>query len=314
MAVSEVTSKFKTLLLSIGNSPEKEVEKRYADLDLTDRSIVRDFYVTQREGNSIKCGLARRRLIWRVGELANRLRNSSLSSEVKLKILARLINFHGILRENNITAEEVKSTIKYCDVQTNSRPPVSLKEMWDKPVEVTPSGLKEMAEKGDKTAKECSAFLSIEKERGCSYFQYLKDNIRSIILLPSQKAYFKVFPSIEWRGTMEELSRHVVSDTYSEKNNEPREIWDIISNLVHEAAHIEYYHDLAHAKDPASLKLVFYEAYAYSVQLGFLNNLIKAAGDPRSKMSFSEEQLRWVRKNIAFLGDKIRRRDFSITN
>jgi len=314
MEVSEVKSRFKSLLLSIGNSPEKEVIKIYADLDIADRNIVRDFYVAQRQGNPVKYGAARRSLIWRVGELVNRLHNSPSGSEEKLKLLARLINLHGILRENNISASEVRSIIKYRDFHIDIRPPMSLHVGSGNPVEVTPSGLKEMAERGDKTAQEFMVLLSIEKERGYSYFQYLKDNIRSIIFLPSQKAYLKAFPSSEWRGSEEELSRHVIADTYCEKYNEPREIWNICGILIHEAAHIEYYHDPVNAKDPDSLKTISYENNAYTTQIRFLNDLLKAAGDPRNKMSLNKELLRQIQKNIAIIEEKIKKRDFNLDN
>lgn len=280
------------------------IENRYPDLDPKDCEIVRNYYIAKERGN---CQEAKRKLIARVGLLADKIRLFPLKTEEKLTLLARLVNLHGILRENDITVAELKSMINYRDIKVDPGVPASLDGIWQKPIEISPKGIKQLADKGDPIAKEMMAYLIIEKEKGYTYFQYLSDNVNSIIFLPRLKDYFKIFPGDQSSGAAEELTKCVVLGTYDEINSKCRDIWNIIGSGVHECKHIDNFHKAATAIDPEVLKHIPNEINSYKGQNTFLSDLLNAANTPGIRIYLNEEsKLEAIQEKIILIEGKMK--------
>lgn len=271
---------------------DSSIKERYPDLNASDLRIVK----------------SKKGLTTRMSELLVLLRNNSLDLNQKMTLLARMINLHGVLRENGVSIREIKTGIRYKDLYIPRALPPALRKIWTGAVEVTPEGLKRLAQKGDQTAKEMLTYLNnIEKEAGYTYFQYLKDNVHAIIFIPRIGDSLKIFSSDDYWGTAEELSKYVISDTYSEANEEPRETWELVANVIKEAAHIAYYHQPSHSGKFLG-DIDTYETYAYTIQSNFLKRLLKA--EQRGKIDLNSSQLKQIQNEIECAQVMIREQNF----
>jgi len=305
------------ILSLLGLSKPLYERTHYPDLNSSDYEIT-DFFYTMKKNmltHPKAYEYAKKIMLVRMGQLGLYLITNSrtLSATEKLQLIVRLVNFHVILRENNIPPGALNSLVKLPFSWAEPDPPLNFGRSLEEPIEITPSGLKIVSSRGDETAKRVLSLLSVEKAGGGTYFQYILDNVRSIIFLPHITDHVKILPGnikVDWLGCEDETSRYLIADTYREGKNSPRDPLFVAGNLVHGAAHLFYYHDPKNANDPARIQKVPYETFAYTTQLEYYDRLLKAVTCQNSNLPFSESELASLRNDMASLKRKIETGNF----
>lgn len=276
----------------------KEIQKDYPDLRAEDQELLKEFYLAKdaKRVNPQNYEQSLQNIFEHLAKLIDRLQNQSFPGGGKFLLIGRLINFQVFFKNERISLSQIKKSVKIIP-PSESITPKSLGTIWTSPTEISISGIKELVQK-DKAARKLFEYLSLEKEKGYSYFEYLLNHTNSIVFLPHLKDHIKRCNS-QSLGTAEELSKTIIVDTDDERGLGPRNMWDMVSTLIHEAAHIEYYQRyLGSIDEPA------YERYACETQLKFLKTLWE------NKHLLPLEQHSRVAARIKNLEDRIKKGRF----
>lgn len=297
-----------TPISGTGKAPNIRVD--YPDLNASDQELLTFLYTAKmnKEQHPKAYEYAQKLAALRMLELAKSLAQSG-SPEAKLRILARLSNYHIFYLANCIPLTTImQNKPGSSNARVNVPLPASLEEMWKVPVEISPSGLMALAAKGDKTAQQLLMFLNIKNGAGFSYLQYVQNNVSGMIFLPCLREYFAIFNNDDFWSTAEELSGYTVVDTYEEKKSRNRSAWITASFLIHSAAYIEYFQKNGGSFSPSDIANKGYARRAYVLQVTYYNDLLLAAKN--HEINLSEAEISEVQKYSNFFQKVLDRQDY----
>lgn len=280
MEVAEVRSKTKPILLAMWRRPEKETSERqewvedvkanYLDLDQADQELIVNYLFAYNKYKR-NAGLEnyeglKAKVLGRIATLYGELNAEPRGSNRRIILVAELINFKKAVIDTDIPVAEVKSRIHIQRVRHSKNgggDKISMMGLRRGLIEIAPVNL----------PADITQFLLINKDgSGQTYFDYLGKNANTIFFTHRLDETVKMFPGNQWRGVSDELSRTIIVDTFSESTNAEAENWLLAATLIHEAAHVEWFHK--YEKNPSMQHLRYAEENALAVERNFLKKIL----------------------------------------
>ena len=276
MEVSAVSSKFATSLLAMGRRPAEKPERdwteyvkaNYLDLDPLDQELVASYLMAYntRQNDENKYKIAKEQVIVRIGGLYTRSLQAPAGTRSRITLIAKLINFQRLVRGSGLPVSKIKpafehQTSKHLE-KLSSR---TLSEIRKGPLEITPEELPTEIK---------NLFSKTEIRKGYSYWQYVKEHANFIIFAPKLNEIVKTTDE-EYKGTVEELTKTLLIDTFWEKAGMDFKPWMLAATIIDETAHIEWYYE--HSGNIFLLGDAPNERNSYITKYQFLSKLSKSS-------------------------------------
>jgi hypothetical protein len=249
-------------LVQLNSKQTAELRKGYPDLITSDYSLI-EFYLTaeaNKDDHPRAYEAAKKGLLSRFAVLIKEVDKKENGAEKNIAIMARLINMQLFIRLNGVTDKRTLRDLAASLSKQNDR----LKLDFIYP-------------KNDPRNKTLMKVLSLKSSNKITYLYYIQNIVKGMFSTPHVSQYIKIVHGNKNLGAAAELARYIVTDTYSEKNHMERSPWEIASNIIHEAAHIEFYMKYLDGEimvNPLEIAEKA-EEYAYTKQLEFLDALVK---------------------------------------
>ncbi len=228
-----------------------DLQEKYPDLDWSDILLIEDFISAHKDPDNQreKYFSLRNKMFARMNQLKNEFRTLSNNKKEQVSRLAKLLNYLEVMREYSV-APNYFTGLNMCEEAENLR-------------QSGGEGLSENITDEVKLALDV-AF------KGLNFIDYIGGHIRNIFYVKNLPDHVNKLKLNQGRaiGTCEQITRSVMIETYDEQSNGDFEPWMIASNLVHEAAHIDYFY--RYASDPQKQKLNMVERYAYIMEIRYL--------------------------------------------
>jgi len=264
-----------TSLLPIrpGNSEKQadipnNIKTKFADLTPAEQRVISAYIKTPL--NSHRSTILKDKIIRNIGNLYSLYMKLPIDSQKRTAITAKLVDYGRIIRANGITVTELRATgknqqigqiIKSADIR-----PATINNIRNGPIIITP----------DELPFEIKNILeNLELKEGCSYMKYLKENTNFILLTPQLDATVTMMTNNDY-GTIEELTRTAIVDTFNEDDSGHAKTWVLAATTLTEASHIEWYY--RHNGDSSMLGYDVNEANSINFTNEFLRKLLASCG------------------------------------
>jgi len=248
------------------SSIQKRVEEAYNDLDDTDKKLIADYLeaFSSLSPSSKEYNYRRNRLIRKICEYYARYERLPIGSMERMKLIVMLQDFSPITRIYDINISDLRSIsgnpnigkIKEKAKYSSGKKPMNLNAIMNRPVEINTGELPE-------------EIKTILVRTG--WWNYVRQNIDTVFFMPRLKDTVKSLRA-DYAGTSGELTRCALVDSFSEKNNMNRELWDLASTLVVESAHVELFYK--YNGNRTILGYNFNESYGLTKNCAFLKDLL----------------------------------------
>jgi hypothetical protein len=257
------------------------VRANYLDLDRADQKLIADYLLAFNKnkrnlGQGNYTGL-KTKVLERIANTYKGFNIYPAGSNNRIKLVATLINLMKAVKDTDIPIAEVKSWVDFRPKQNAkniNKDLISLSKVRSGMVEITPENL----------PAEINGILMTKKDdTDETYLDYLEKNVNALLFTSQLCKVVKMFSDNSWVGTTDELSRTIIVDTFSEKGKTAIEPWSLAATLVHEAAHIEWFHKQENS--PEFQHLGYTEEYAYITECNFLKRILS---DPRFTLNAAQ--------------------------
>jgi hypothetical protein len=210
-----------------------KISEKYPDLDQEESKVLAGYALAKGKGKELILSA----VMEKVAVILQSLRRWPESrQDIRLPVVAKLINYQRFFRENGISPSKLNHFL-------SSR-------IVTQPI-VAPRGLPPRVEE---------LLRSVAFDGQLTYYDLVRQNSSAIYLLPSLSNEIKII-SPGYVGAAEELSRSVLVDI-----SKPLTDWQLADTVVHEDAHIRYFYKW----DQAPIDLRVSERYAQVTQVRFL--------------------------------------------
>jgi len=244
------------------------IKMKYADLSPEEQRLIAAYIKTPVSDPRFKA--LKLKIMRNIGNLYAEYMKLPVDAKERISITAKLVDYSKIIRGSGITLPELRWAAKNQSIGRMTRStairPIGLNDIKKGTMTITPEEL----------PYEIKNILeNLELKEGCSYMKYLKENTNFILFVPKLDATVTIMTNNDI-GTIEELTRTAIIDTYNEDTFGYAKTWFLAATILTEASHIEWYY--RHNGDASMLGYDINEANSINFTNGFLQKLLDSCG------------------------------------